>query len=256
MIHPTAKTREFKSKSKKIIILFHGYTGSPTDFNGLGEYLHKKYKVNVLIPLLKGHGKTLDELISVKYDDFISQSEKIIKRKLKEGKEIILGGYSLGGYLATEMAAKYPVKCVFTISTPYKLRFPFNFKPIKILKFFKKKWKKAIRQEKYEFLINNKCFVYRYLPSSGIDILYRGVRSTRKLSKKINVPMLLISPVKDIFGKVEGMYKFTSKTPTPRIHERVIIYNSNYHDILFSPHKEKIFLEISKFLEKQGLVQR
>jgi len=34
---------ELKNDSKALFFLIHGYTGSPTDFNGLPEYLSLNY---------------------------------------------------------------------------------------------------------------------------------------------------------------------------------------------------------------------
>src|SRR3990167_9687969 len=89
-----AESISLKSNSNREFFIIHGYTGSPTDFNGLAEYLYKKFNVNVKIPRLIGHGETVQSLDKLKYEDFLNQIETELKKEIEEGKEIVLGGIS------------------------------------------------------------------------------------------------------------------------------------------------------------------
>ena len=122
------KSKEIKlnSKSKKEFFLIHGYTGSPTNFYDLPQYLNKRFNANIVIPVLIGHNTTVEDLDNLNFEDFLPPLEKELKKELNKGKEIILGGYSFGGQLALYLASKYPVKGVFNVSTPIKLKFPFS----------------------------------------------------------------------------------------------------------------------------------
>ncbi|OEG62729.1 MAG: hypothetical protein BHK79_06400 [Halanaerobium sp. MDAL1] len=86
---------ELKNDSKALFFLIHGYTGSPTDFNGLPEYLSNTLAVNVKVMLLKGHGRTVQALDNIGLKDFINQIEAELKSDLKKYDEIILGGFLL-----------------------------------------------------------------------------------------------------------------------------------------------------------------
>ena len=120
------QTIDLRSPSKKLFFLIHGYTGSPTDFNELPDYLYKMGGVNVKVMLLTGHGTNIKDLDALGFNDFLSQVEEELKKDLDKYDEVILGGASFGAQLAMHFAAKYPVQGVFNVCLPYKLKFPFN----------------------------------------------------------------------------------------------------------------------------------
>ncbi len=158
-IHERARSINLKANSKKEFFLIHGYTGSPTDFNGLGEYLHKKFNANVRIIRLKGHGTKIEDLDKLEYEDFLEQAERGLKKDLKKGREIVIGGVSFGAQLALNLAAKYHVMGVFTVVIPHKLKFPFNIPFMSILGAFKKKWRKRLHAT--EIKLRKNAFHYK-----------------------------------------------------------------------------------------------
>src|SRR3989339_867365 len=106
-IDKKAKTINLKGNSKKEFFLLHGFTGSPTDFNHLGEYLNKRFDANVRIIRLKGHGEKIENLSNFEYNDLFLQAENELKKDLKKGREIIVGGISLGSFIALQLSTKY-----------------------------------------------------------------------------------------------------------------------------------------------------
>jgi esterase/lipase len=126
------KAINLKSNSKTLFLLIHGYTGSPTDFNGLPKYLNRTLGTNVKVILLKGHGTKVQDLDNIKLKDFINQIETELKNDLKKYDKIILGGVSFGAQMALHFASKFPVDGVFNVCLPYKLKFPFNIPGLSI----------------------------------------------------------------------------------------------------------------------------
>ncbi|PUU88259.1 MAG: esterase/lipase [Halanaerobium sp.] len=114
---------ELKNDSKTLFFLIHGYTGSPTDFNGLPEYLNSNLDVNVKVMLLRGHGRTVQALDNIGLKDFINQIEAELKSDLEKYEEVILGGVSFGAQMALHFASKFPVDGVFNVCLPYKHHF-------------------------------------------------------------------------------------------------------------------------------------
>ena len=72
-INPKAKSIKLKANSKKLFFLIHGYTGSPTDFHNLPYLLNQKLKANVIVPLLPGHGTTIEDLDTLDFEDFLER---------------------------------------------------------------------------------------------------------------------------------------------------------------------------------------
>ncbi|MFA4953507.1 MAG: alpha/beta fold hydrolase [Candidatus Pacearchaeota archaeon] len=239
------KEVNLKSKSKREFFLIHGYTGDPEDFLDLGDYLSKRFNANVRIPVLYSHDKRVQSLDNLNFEDFLKQLEKELKEELKKGKEIVLGGYSFGGQLALYLAAKYPVKGIFNVSTPLKLRFPFNIKFLEILGLFKKYWKKR-NPTPYEKKLNKNLVKY-YAHIKGISVTKRGNKLIKGLLSNIKVPSLSIQTKKDYLTN----YK-SSKVINKMIKSKVkkdYIFNSNTHNIFYSKNRKKAYKIIGDFFE-------
>ena len=77
-----------KGSSKRSFLLFHGYTGSPGDFDNLPELLNKKFNANVRVIKLLGHGKRVEDLLNYNYKDYKQQIDKEIKKELNNYKNL------------------------------------------------------------------------------------------------------------------------------------------------------------------------
>ena len=248
-VNRRAETIELKADSDKEFFLIHGYTGSPTDFNGLGERLHKRLRCNVKIPRLKGHGKTIVSLDNIYFNDFLKQVEEELKKDLKKGRKIIIGGYSFGGSLALYLASKYPVSGVFSVSTPYKFKFPFNMKGIGLIRIFGRYPKKIIPQS--EKKMREGAFYYSRMHTNGLSLIKTVNKCLNRSLKKITSPCLLIHSNKgplDHFKAADAIKKKINS----RVKKSAII-KSESHSLFFSKKREEIENIIESFFEKHGI---
>jgi esterase/lipase len=246
MVIEKAKEINLKSNSKKEFLLFHGYTGSPTDFNFLGRYLQKNLNANVRIIRLKGHGTKVEDLDNLTYEDFLEQAEGELKKDLKKGREIVVGGFSFGGIIALDVASKYPVKGVFNIVTPYEFKWYFNLPLVFLLARVKKYWKKYINEEEERSRKND--FRYDYMHSNGVSVIGDGRKNLKKNLTKITCPCLTIHSTNDTFAT-----KRTGESINQSVNSKVkkiLLINTSSHNLFFS-NKEKILNEeIYKFFRK------
>lgn len=235
-----------KGKSDREFFIIHGYTGSPTDFNGLGNYLNKRFGASVVIPLLPGHGLNVKALDSVNYSDFFELVEKQLREELKKGKKIVVGGISLGGYLALELAAKYPVVGVFNIATPYKLRFPLNIWGLYGLRFFKKYW----RKKSYERLYNDDygAFYYHEMHINSLKVIRDAHTRFNYYAEDIRAPCLTINSKEDVLSSIESAFIIESRIDS-QIKKRVA-FDGKLHNIFFSEDRFKVFRVIGDFFDK------
>jgi esterase/lipase len=234
-----------KSPSKREYYLIHGYTGSSTDFNELPDYLHKTYNVNVKVPLLKGHGTSINDLDNLKYSDFLNQVEQELKRDIAEGKEIIIGGISFGAQLALLLAARYPVHGLFCVSTPYKIKFPFNIPKLELIGWCKKYWQKVIPNNERQF--RKESFYYSQMHINGLKIVKQANRDITQLLGEITCPILIIHSKKDSishFKTVELIEQKVSSTVKKRL-----LFNYKNHSIFFTEKKNAIQEAIRDFFE-------
>ena len=237
------KKINLKANSKIEFFLIHGYTGGLDDFNDFPRYLNEKYNANVKIALLKGHGTCVRDLVGLRYEDFLEQVESELKKSLNEGKKIILGGFSFGAQLALHLAAKYPVKGVFLISIPYKLKFPFNFPKLELFGIIKRHWKKANALEMA--ILRNSFTYYQHIPADGLKVVKKANKEIEGLLAAINVPLLLVHFNKDRISSRRSVVLLEKKVGSQKI--RRVILKGKGHNIFYSNKRGQLYRAICNF---------
>jgi len=245
-INDAAKTIEITSPSKNEFFLIHGYTGSPTDFNKLGIYLNKRFKTNVKIMRIVGHGVNINELDNLSYNDFLEDVEKELKKDIKKGRKIILGGLCLGGLIAFDLASRYPIKGVFSSST--SLKYPF---PINILKYLvplvpKKHLKKPITN--YEKKSRKGTYNYPFIHLRGFKVVDQGKKKLNNLWPKITAPCLILHSNWDTILHHKGDNIIRKNIGSKKF--KAFLFRSDKkesHNIFFSPYHKKAYKLIGDF---------
>ena len=94
------------SPSKKTVLFFHGFTGSANDWKDVANKIDKNFN-KIAIDLI-GHGKTSSptEIKFYTIDSINEQIEEVIR--YVGLKEVILGGYSMGGRAALSFTVRKP----------------------------------------------------------------------------------------------------------------------------------------------------
>ena len=250
------RSYEIVSNTDKEFFLIHGYTGSPDDFFDFGEYFHKRFNATVKIPFLKEHNTNIKSLDDLGFKDFVLDIEKEIKNDLKKGKKIVLGGYSFGGQIALYLASKYPVKAVFTVSVPYKLRFPFNLKIIEFFGLFNKYWPKR-KPTPYEKALYEKIGGidnYQQAHIKGLEVVKQGNKLLNKVLIKVKAPCLNIQSKNDYLTDYKSSIVIDNKISS-EIKESASLL-SNTHDLFFSKERNKLRNIICTFLEKNDIFSK
>ena len=234
-----------KSNSNKEFILIHGYTGSPDDFGDLPKMLRKKFNAGVKIPLLLGHGTKIEDLDGLNYKDFIEQIEEELRRSLKRGRKVVIGGYSFGASLAIYLASKYPVAGVFNVSIPYKLKFPLNIPKLDLLRYIKKYYRKRIGNIEAE--LRKDSFSYGEMHGNGLIIVKKLNGLIDRGIRQVSCPCLSIHSKKEPIGH----YKCT-RLIERRIGsdvKKIVVLNNDNHNLFFSLDRKLVEKEIVDFFK-------
>ena len=250
MAREEIKSIELTADSNREFFLIHGYTGSPTDFIHLPHQLNKKFNANVRVITLIGHGTKIEDLDNIVYDDFIIQLTTEIERDLLKGREIILGGVSLGGLFSLILASRYPVKGVFNVCSPYLLKFPFNIPGLEILGKFKKYWKKQTSSV-FEKEIRKGLFSYEYMHKNGLFIVKKASNNLRSEIQNITCPILTIHSTKDPIGHYDSLKEIQSNVRSIIKGEKM--FHTNTHNIFFSMNKDAVNSQIINFIENKNV---
>lgn len=89
-------------------LLVHGFTGSPHEMRGLGEYLSER-GVSVVCKLLPGHGADQRELNHVTWRSWVDTVDAGYAELAAHCRSVFVAGLSMGGVLALHLAAHRPV---------------------------------------------------------------------------------------------------------------------------------------------------
>ena len=113
-----------KQKSAAAVLLIHGFLSGPAELKSLGERLHAD-GYHVLGLRLKGHGTSPWDLRSRSWQDWVASVERGYDILKAYSQAIHIIGFSTGGLLALNHAAKHPnrrTKSVVSVSAPVHFR--------------------------------------------------------------------------------------------------------------------------------------
>ena len=89
----------------KGVLLLHGFGDTPQSLSALAEHLHR-HGWAVRVPLLHGHGTSLQAFTSARADEWLSGARTALVELRGHASHIAIVGQSMGGALATILAAE------------------------------------------------------------------------------------------------------------------------------------------------------
>ncbi len=247
-IHPLAEPIILNGTKEEVFLLIHGYTGSPTDFNGLPEFLHKQHGASVFIPLLPGHGTRVEDLRGITKNDLIQAAEVVLEDLLAKHSKVIVGGHSFGGQVALHLAARYPVHGVFVSAMPYKLRFPFSIRWLYYILIVKEFWTKRLTKIEQHERANS--FSYAGMPIYGFRLLHDMNKELQKFLFDIKSPLLSIYLSGDAIAHPNSGDIVSSLVNSPI--KKTLILNCSGHSVFHADDAPQIYREIADFFKIGG----
>jgi len=89
------------------VLVLHGFTGTPDSMRQLaGRFAAAGYSVE--LPLLPGHGTSVDDMLTTSWDDYSVAVEAAYADLAARCGQVIVAGLSMGGTLAIWLAAGHP----------------------------------------------------------------------------------------------------------------------------------------------------
>ncbi|MFZ7947030.1 MULTISPECIES: alpha/beta hydrolase [Bacillaceae] len=96
-------------------LLIHGFTGAPYEVEPLASFLEENTDWLFSVPTLPGHGEP-GALKGVRYQEWIDCAEAELKKLNEACKVVYVIGFSMGGLIASFLAAKHPVDKLILLS--------------------------------------------------------------------------------------------------------------------------------------------
>lgn len=200
-----------KGRSKNTgVVLLHGYMAAPLEMEELAEYLGKK-GFWVYVPRIKGHGTSPDDLAGTSVADWIMSADKGYAIVNSICKQVVVGGFSNGGGLALDLAARIKdVKAVFSVCPSFRLK-DLSAKFVPTLD----RWNRFMDRvhldsAKMEFVDNhpeNPHINYMRNPISGVRELERLMEDLEPRLPGIQTPALIVQSEGDPVVDPKGSKK-------------------------------------------------
>jgi carboxylesterase len=230
------------------ILLIHGFTGSPPEMSLVGEYLNQR-DLTVSVPLLPGHGTTVEDLDTRTWEDWTSHVESALGDLQKRCKTVFVAGLSLGGLLALYLAALHDeLGGAISYSAPMGVT---DWRS-KLVPIFKKFIPQVTKSEDFmtdpEAKLRN--WSYETTPTSAAHEVLKFMGEVKHLLPRINCPLLIINSTEDPEIRPDsGQYVYVH---TSSADKKLIMLHNCGHVITIDNEWEQVAEETYKFISQSS----
>ena len=242
----TSSIRVGDSRAHNNILIIHGYTGSPDEFQDLAHELARRLDAHVHVPLLPGHGTSEEDLCTYTFDDLLKAVREHVREMAATGKPFALVGHSLGAHLALLVADAFPpVAAVLTVM-PYRLRPPFSLPGMEFYARIQKFWDKQLTKK--EIRDRENLFYYHRMPGTTLGMLKNANRRVESILSNLTFPICTIHNHEDPTSYAEGGEEIIRKSGG-NTKSSVITLDRKEHGLFYGEGKEVAVEKIAAFLE-------
>ncbi len=259
------------SKNRRAVLLFHGMTGSPYELKKYGQYLHS-LGYDVFANCLPGHGDNVQEIFTVKYEDWLNFAYfKFVQLKSKY-EEVYVSGLCLGAVLAVAVAQQFKsdVSGVIALSTTLYLdgwRLPWYkfLMPIGLTTLIRFYYTYPECDPHGIKNLRTRNIVKKLLQKGDVgmnDFPMTCIYELLKLSRFVRNKKLMkqvVSPILFIHSKEDDL---TSPKSSKVVYDNIssedkelIILNDSYHMVLYDNEKDFVFEKVGSFLNSHSKIE-
>jgi len=215
-------------------LLFHGLNDSTYVWTDIAKSLSKR-GFDVRAVLLPGHGSHPDEMLDISYQQWLEAARAHYQFYNQDDAPLYLGGFSLGGVIATALALEYPdIAGLFLVSPAYES---------KLKNWLRWSWLYA-KFEPYMFgglIIEDNPTKYNSIPINSATQYYKSSKYLKRRwsNGKLTMPVLTVITMQDSVVDVDTVRKlfhqrFTSDKKQLLIYSEQESIESNHNEIVRS----------------------
>lgn len=233
------------------VVLIHGYMAAPFEMKGLAEHLGRK-GLWVYAPRLKGHGTSPEDLAIRNYMDWVAAVEKGYAIMSHLCHQVVVGGFSLGGLLALDLAARLKdIKGVFAVCPSMRLQ-DFSSKFVPAVDVWNRVMKKVrLNGATKEFVENqpeNPHINYFRNPVSGVLELERLMDAVAYKLPDIRMPSFVVQALGDPVVRPSGSKRAFDHIGSED--KSYLLFNFDHHGILMGEGSAKVYKAIWNFIKE------
>lgn len=242
----------FLPGNKRIgVLLFHGWSSSPQEFNPDYTSSTAKHLNNlgypVYIPLRLGHGVDPQELQGLHWEDWLRDARKHYEAFSREVGGVVVGGMSMGANLALHVASEKPVVGVISMGTPIFMRMNGVFKTWAWLNRANKKMRRKKYLPKDKEVAQKKIHYLQY-PTYHLYENVKAAQDTKKILPEVKAPVLIMHSAND-----NVVHPRSAKYVRDHIgsdDKEVVLIEHSYHSFTTDRHSDVGSKAMEKFLAR------
>jgi pimeloyl-ACP methyl ester carboxylesterase len=238
-------TRYSKGKTKYAILYIHGFGACRKEGEFVTDKISEKFKYNIYYVRLPGHGTTKEEQRDTEFASYLQEAQTSLDQATKLGEKLIIIGTSMGGLIATHLAAENPEKVHgLILASPF---YEFGNKSAKVLEYpgglylayavsmgtLRESGRgRATNKSIYDPNYDKYWYIQQYISALHHLIDLKDFIVSEETFKKIKVPVLLLyfqnEKEEDTAAKVSAMVDAFSVMGTNPKSKKVKIEQGNH----------------------------
>jgi carboxylesterase len=248
---PGAEPFRFDAPGHLACLLVHGFTGSANELRYLGLHLAES-GITAHGILLSGHGTRPEEMARYTYHDWIADVERALDQLLDEGKQVFIGGLSMGGTLALNVAARRRndsrIAGVIALAAPLRLvDWRLSLLPILGVVIRWQSWSKPDIKDEAQW---ERHVAYRRFHVRALVQLIRLLKETRQLLPAVHQPLLVIHSKLDNTVPPFNAELIVRRAESQRT--RLVWLENCYHVMTLDYDSEQVHREVVDFIREHS----
>jgi len=246
MIIPGAEPFFFPG-GKTGCLLVHGFTGTPREMRGLGEYLaaHGKTALGVR---LAGHATRMEDMARSHWQDWMASVEDGWHLLSETSERVFILGLSMGGVLALTFAACHPVAGVVAMATPHHLPPDPRLRYVKLISWFKPFFPKG-ETDWHDLEAYSQHISYPSDPTRSYAELRALMGEMSASLPKVSAPVLLINSKGDQTVKAEDNHQEAIFAGLGSHEKSTLWVENSGHVITGDQERERVFKAVNDFID-------
>ncbi len=247
LLIPTAEPFFFPG-NPTACLLIHGFTATPREMRGLGEYLHATYGYTVLGVRLAGHATTPEDMAHMHWEDWLASAEDGWHLLRSAGhRRIAVVGLSMGGVVALLLAAYQPVMAVVSMAAPYALEITPRERLWGLLRPYLPKGEgKVYDPEGFRGRV-----AYPVNPARSALQLVKMLGVLREALPTIDAPALVLHSRNDCYVPPENAERIYAALGSPR--KQLVWVERSSHVVTLDAERAKVRREVGAFIARVAL---
>lgn len=247
LLIPTAEPFLFPG-NPTACLLVHGFTATPREMRGLGEYLHTTYGYTVLGVRLAGHATTPEDMAHMRWEDWLASAEDGWHLLRSAGHQrIAVVGLSMGGVVALLLAAYKPAMAVVSMAAPYALEITPRERLLGLVRpYFPKGEGKVYNPEGFRGRV-----AYPVNPARSVLELVKMLGVLREALPAIQAPALVLHSRNDHYVQPENAERIYAALGSPR--KQLVWVERSSHVVTLDAEREKVARAVGAFVAEIAL---